>query len=56
MSTDRVKTGIKGLDEMLAVGYLPQTANLVEGPPGPARAHWGCSSSTTAFAIITSLA
>jgi circadian clock protein KaiC len=31
---DRVQTGIKGLDEMLSGGFLPQTANLVEGAPG----------------------
>ncbi len=31
---DRVKTGVKGLDEMLCEGLLPQTANLVEGAPG----------------------
>ncbi len=31
---DRVKTGIKGLDEMLSGGFLPQTANLIEGAPG----------------------
>ena len=31
---DRVKTGIKGLDAMLCEGFLPQTANLVEGAPG----------------------
>jgi circadian clock protein KaiC len=31
---NRVKTGIKGLDEMLLGGFLPQTANLVEGAPG----------------------
>ena len=31
---DRAKTGIKGLDEMLFGGFLPQTANLVEGAPG----------------------
>jgi len=31
---DRVKTGIKGLDEMLCEGLLPQTANLIEGAPG----------------------
>ena len=31
---DRVKTGIRGLDEMLFGGFLPQTANLVEGAPG----------------------
>jgi circadian clock protein KaiC len=31
---DRVKTGIKGLDETLNGGFLPQTANLIEGAPG----------------------
>jgi circadian clock protein KaiC len=31
---DRVQTGIRGLDEMLSGGFLPQTANLVEGAPG----------------------
>lgn len=30
----RVKTGIEGLDQMLCGGFLPQTANLVEGAPG----------------------
>lgn len=30
----RVKTGIIGLDEMLDGGFLPRTANLVEGAPG----------------------
>lgn len=31
---DRVQTGIRGLDEMLSGGFLPQTANLIEGAPG----------------------
>jgi len=31
---ERVKTGIAGLDQMLDGGFLPQTANLVEGAPG----------------------
>ena len=31
---DRVQTGLIGLDEMLCGGFLPQTANLVEGAPG----------------------
>jgi len=30
----RIKTGIVGLDQMLGGGFLPQTANLVEGAPG----------------------
>ena len=30
----RVKTGIAELDEMLHGGFLPRTANLVEGAPG----------------------
>jgi len=34
MSQNRVKTGIVGLDEMLGGGFLPQSANLVEGAPG----------------------
>jgi len=41
MSTDRVKTHIKGLDEMLQGGFLPQTANLVEGPPGTGKSTLG---------------
>jgi len=41
MSSDRVKTGIKGLDEMLLGGLLPQTANLVEGPPGTCKSTLG---------------
>jgi circadian clock protein KaiC len=31
---ERVKSGIAGLDEMLSGGFLPQTANLIEGAPG----------------------
>ena len=31
---DRVKTGVRGLDEMLHGGFLPQSANLFEGAPG----------------------
>lgn len=31
---NRVRTGITGLDQMLGGGFLPQTANLVEGAPG----------------------
>lgn len=41
MSNDRVKTGIKGFDEMLQGGFLPQTANLVEGPPGTGKSTFG---------------
>ncbi len=41
MSTDRVETDIKGLDEMLSGGFLPQTANLVEGPPGTGKSTLG---------------
>jgi len=37
----RVKTGIKGLDEMLHGGFLPQTANLVEGAPGTGKTTLG---------------
>lgn len=41
MSTDRVKTHIKGFDEMLNGGLLPQSANLVEGPPGTGKSTFG---------------
>lgn len=41
MSSERVKTDIKGLDEMLDGGFLPQTANLVEGPPGTGKSTLG---------------
>ncbi|MBC8444915.1 MAG: ATPase [Chloroflexi bacterium] len=37
----RVKTGIVGLDEMLHGGFLPQTANLVEGAPGTGKTTLG---------------
>ncbi len=37
----RVKTGIVGLDEMLGGGFLPQTANLVEGAPGTGKTTLG---------------
>jgi len=38
---ERTKTGIKGLDEMLHGGLLPQTANLVEGAPGTGKTTLG---------------
>jgi circadian clock protein KaiC len=38
---DRVKTGIKGLDEMLSGGFLSETANLVEGAPGTGKSTLG---------------
>jgi circadian clock protein KaiC len=38
---DRVKTGIKGLDDMLIGGFLPETANLVEGAPGTGKTTLG---------------
>jgi circadian clock protein KaiC len=41
MGNERVKTDIKGLDEMLQGGFLPQTANLVEGPPGTGKSTFG---------------
>jgi circadian clock protein KaiC len=37
----RVKTGIVELDEMLSGGFLPQTANLVEGAPGTGKTTLG---------------
>jgi len=41
MSENRVKTGIKGFDDMLGGGFLPQTANLVEGAPGTGKSTLG---------------
>jgi len=41
MTTDRVKTGIEGFDEMLGGGYIPQTANLIEGAPGTGKTTLG---------------
>lgn len=38
---ERIATGIPGLDEMLQGGYLPQTANLVEGAPGTGKTTLG---------------
>lgn len=38
---ERIKTGVKGLDEMLGGGLLPQTANLVEGAPGTGKTTLG---------------
>ncbi|GAB4452001.1 MAG: ATPase [Anaerolineae bacterium] len=38
---ERVKTGIHGLDEMLSGGFLPETANLVEGAPGTGKTTLG---------------
>jgi circadian clock protein KaiC len=37
----RMKTGIVELDEMLHGGFLPQTANLVEGAPGTGKTTLG---------------
>jgi circadian clock protein KaiC len=38
---ERVKTGIQGLDDMLEGGFLPETANLVEGAPGTGKSTLG---------------
>ncbi len=37
----RVRTGIPGLDQMLCGGFLPQTANLIEGAPGTGKTTFG---------------
>jgi circadian clock protein KaiC len=41
MGNERIKTDVKGLDDMLKGGFLPQTANLVEGPPGTGKSTLG---------------
>ncbi len=38
---ERIKTGIEGLDNMLNGGFLPETANLVEGAPGTGKTTMG---------------
>lgn len=38
---ERVRTGIPGLDEMLWGGFLPQTANMIEGAPGTGKTTLG---------------
>jgi len=38
---ERVKTGIKGLDDMLGGGFLVETANMVEGAPGTGKTTLG---------------
>lgn len=38
---DRVPTGIPGYDEMLGGGFLPRTANLIEGAPGTGKTTLG---------------
>lgn len=38
---ERVKTGIGGLDEMLSGGFLPRSANLIEGAPGTGKTTLG---------------
>lgn len=38
---NRVRTGIPGYDDMLGGGFLPQTANLVEGAPGTGKTTLG---------------
>jgi circadian clock protein KaiC len=37
----RVRTGTPGLDDMLMGGFLPRTANLVEGAPGTGKSTLG---------------
>ena len=41
MGNERVKTNVKGLDDMLNGGFLPQSANLIEGPPGTGKTTLG---------------
>ena len=41
MESQRLPTGIAGLDEMLHGGFLPQTANLVEGATGTGKTTLG---------------
>jgi len=38
---ERVRTGIPGFDELLGGGFLPQSANLIEGAPGTGKSTLG---------------
>ncbi len=38
---ERIKTGIAGFDEMVYGGFLPQSANLIEGAPGTGKTTFG---------------
>ena len=38
---ERIKTGIAGFDEMIYGGFLPQSANLIEGAPGTGKSTFG---------------
>ena len=41
MALQRVPTGIVGLDEMIQGGFLPKSANLIEGAPGTGKTTLG---------------
>jgi len=51
---ERVKTGIKGLDQMLQGGLLPRRLASSRARRERARAPWACSSSITASSNTTS--
>lgn len=41
MTLERIPTGIAGLDQMIRGGFLPQSANLLEGAPGTGKSTIG---------------
>lgn len=41
MTDNRIKTGIAGFDDMLGGGFIPQSANLIEGAPGTGKSTLG---------------
>ncbi|MBZ0321071.1 MAG: ATPase [Anaerolineae bacterium] len=56
----RLATGISGLDDMLQGGFLPRTANLIEGAPGTGKTtlgmqfiHHGIATDNEAGLILT---
>jgi circadian clock protein KaiC len=34
VENERTPSGVRGVDEILGGGYLPESATLVRGPPG----------------------
>jgi circadian clock protein KaiC len=60
MDTRRIPTGVAGLDQMIHGGFLPQTANLIEGAPGTGKStlgmqfiHYGITACSEPGLILT---
>ena len=47
--SDRLSTGIDGLDEILHGGFIPERSYMLRGPAGSGKTILGCTSSSGAF-------